>query len=66
MLHTVAAMWRKKCQRHSQTPQVEMAEVTTPEHPSMQTLLGSLDSKILKVAEQVYGGKYIVVLRILP
>ena len=55
MLHNVAAMLRKECQRHSQGSQLEMTELA-PEHLFMQTLLGSPDSVILKVAEQVYGG----------
>ena len=56
MFHNAAAMWKKEHQRHSWGLQAEMAEAMTPEHPFVWTLLGSVDSEILKVAEQVYGG----------
>ena len=56
MLHNVAAMWRKEHQWCSWAPQVETAEATAPEYPLVWTLLGSLDSEILKVIEQVYRG----------
>ena len=34
---------------------------TTPKHPSVQTMLGSPDSTILEIAEQVYKGKHAIV-----
>ena len=53
LLHNVAAMCRKGCWRCSQESEMEMAE-SAPEHPSVQTLLGSPDEEIPKVAEQIY------------
>ena len=43
-----------------------MAKVKAPEHPSIQTLLGSMDAKILKIAKQVCRGECIVVPSVLP
>ena len=51
-------MQRKEHQRHSL--------VMTPEHPSVQTHLGSMDSEILKVAEQGYSRECVVAPSILP
>ena len=55
LLHNAAFMRRKECQRCSQAPQVEMAEVMAPEYPSIRTLLGSTDTDILKVAKVYWG-----------
>ena len=57
LLNNAASMRRKECQRCSQTLQAEMAEVMAPEHPSVWTLLGSMDAEILKIAKQVYQGE---------
>ena len=57
LLHNVASMKKKECQRHPQRSQAEAAKETAPEHPSMQTLIGSTDEAILQVAEQVYQGE---------
>ena len=65
MLHNLAAMQNKECQRCSQGSESETAE-SAPEHPSMWTLLGSPDAEILKVAEQVYRGEHAVVPSVLP
>ena len=59
MLHNGVTIWKEECQRHSRGLQSEMAE-SVPEHPSVQTLLGSCDTEILKVAEQVYQGECVV------
>ena len=59
MLHNVGSMWRKEHRRCSQGSQSEMAK-SAPEHPSVGTLLGSPDSEIPKVAEQVYSGECVV------
>ena len=47
LLHNMAAMQKREHQRHSLRSEPEMAE-WAPEHPSMQTLLGSPD-ELLKV-----------------
>ena len=49
MLHNVTAMQRKVHQRCSLGSESEMAK-SAPELPSLQTLLGSPDAEILKVA----------------
>ena len=54
MLHNAASMRRKEHQRHSQA--LQASKVAAPEHLFVWTLLGSMDSEILKVAEQVYRG----------
>ena len=64
MLHNAASMWRKEHWRHSQA--LQPTQVTAPEHPSMGTLLGSLNTEILKVAEQVQRGKCAMAPSILP
>ena len=46
----------KDHQRHLQASQVERAKVMVPENPSTWTLLGLLDSEILKVAETSLWG----------
>ena len=65
MLHNTANMWRKEHWRCSWGSQLEMAELA-PEHPSVQTLLGTPDEEILKVAEQVYRREHAVVPSVLP
>ena len=40
--------------------------MTVPEHPSVRTMLGSLNTKILMVAKQVYRGKCAVAPSVLP
>ena len=59
LLHNAATMQKRECQRHSQGPELETAE-STPEHPSMQSPLGSPDGEILEVVEQVYRGELAV------
>ena len=44
----------------------ESCQGDSPEHPSMQTLLGFPDLEILKVAEQVYRGESVLLPNILP
>ena len=58
-------MQRKEHQRHSQRLEAETAKLA-PEHPSMQSLLGSPDAEILKVVEQVYRGEHAVATSVLP
>ena len=59
MGHNTAAMWCKEHQRCSQGLPLEPTE-TAPEHPSVQTLIGSHDSELLQVMEQIYKGEYAV------
>ena len=66
LLHNAASMSRKECQRHSQALQAETAKVTSPEHPSVRTLLGSTDAKILKITKHVYQGECVVAPNMLP
>ena len=66
LLHNTAFMRRKEHQRCSWAPQAEMAEATAPEHPSVWTLLGSIDTEILKIAEQVCRGECVVAPSMLP
>ena len=49
MLHNVASLQRKECWRCFWGLQLELAK-SAPEHPSVQTLLGSPDSEILRGA----------------
>ena len=53
-------------QRCSQVQQPETVEVIDPEHPSVRTILGSTDAKILKIAKQVYQGEYVLATSVLP
>ena len=59
LLHNIAAMQQKEreriTQRCPQAQPIEMAKVTAPAHPSVRTLLGSIDREILDIMEQVYG-----------
>ena len=64
-VHNTATMQRKEHQRYSGGSQLETTDMA-PKHPSMQTLLGSPDSAILEIAEQVYRGEWVVALSILP
>ena len=57
MFHNAAAMWHKKHQRHTWGLPLEPTE-TAPEHPSVWTLIGSQDSNLLWVMDQIYKGEY--------
>ena len=59
IFHNAAAMWHKGCQRHPWGPSLEQTKAAR-EHPSVWTLVGSKDSKLLLVTEQIYRGKYTV------
>ena len=59
MFHNTAAMWHKKHQRQSQGLLLEPTEAAL-EHPSVQTLVGSRDSNLWWVIEQIYKGEYVV------
>ena len=37
-----------------------------PEHPSVQTLLGSMDVEILKITKRVYKGEHVTTPSVLP
>ena len=52
-------MWHREHQRHSRGPPLEI-DKTAPKHPSVWALVGSWDSEILWVMEQIYRGKYSV------
>ena len=65
VLHNMATMWRKEHQRCSQASQLEMAD-TALKHPSLWTLLGSPDTAILEIAEEVYRGEWTVAPSVLP
>ena len=64
MLHNAASMLRKEHQRYSHA--LQAAKVMASEHPSVRTLLGSLDADILKVAEHIYREECAVVPGMLP
>ena len=61
----MATMQSKKHWRSFKGSEPEMAKLA-PEYPSVQTLLGSLDEEILKIAEQVYRGELAVATSVLP
>ena len=58
--HNAATMWCKEHQRCSHRLPLEPSEAAL-EHPSVQTLVGSRDTDLLQVAEQIYKGEYMVV-----
>ena len=43
-----------------------MAKLVAPEHPSIQTLLGSMDAEMLNIAKQVHRRESTVALIVLP
>ena len=53
MFHNVVTMQHTEHLRFSRGPLSETEEIA-PEHPSVQALVGSQDSDILKVVEQIY------------
>ena len=59
MFHNTAVMQCKEHQRCSQGLSLEPTE-TAPEDPSVQTLIGYQDSKLLQVMEQIYKGEYVI------
>ena len=59
MFHNAAAMQHKEHQRCSWRVPPEPTE-TALEHPSVWTLIGSRDSDLLWVTEQIYKGEYMV------
>ena len=65
LLHNMANMRRIEYQRHFQGSELEAAKLAS-EHPSVQTLLGSPNAEILKVAEWVYRGELAIVPSVLP
>ena len=60
MFHNDTAMQCREHQRCSQGLPLEPTEVV-PEHPSVWTHVGSRDSNLLSVTEQIYKGEYMVV-----
>ena len=60
MFHNAATMQHKEHQRCWLGLSLELTEAA-PEHPSMWTLVGSKDSDLLQIAEQIYKGEYMVV-----
>ena len=60
MFHNAADMQHKEHQRYSQGFPLEPPE-TALEHPSIWTLIGSSNSDLLWVAEQIYKGEFVVV-----
>ena len=57
LLHSVASMKKKECQRCSQRSWGEETMEEAPEHPSMRTLLGAMDDAIIQVAKDIYWGE---------
>ena len=66
LLDNTASMRRKEQQMCFQALQVETTKATAPEHPSVYTLLGSMDTDILNDAEQVYQEECVVAPSVLP
>ena len=59
MFHNAAAMQHREHQSCTWGLPLEPTETAT-QHPSVQTVVGSRDSNLLQVIEQIYKGKYMV------
>ena len=59
MFHNATTIWHKELQRYPCGIPLEPSE-TALEDPSVWTLVGSEDSDLLQIAEQIYKGGYIV------